>query len=99
MTVNAAFRASLLQKFVDLCAPSELSLMVNTEAFCLPSRQPHMIQNKLLYADLHGALSRFRYLAYEPTVPQTPTASLSSVALCHRARHTLVTWTFPDHQR
>uniref|UniRef100_M3Y9J8 Ribonuclease P protein subunit p29 n=1 Tax=Mustela putorius furo TaxID=9669 RepID=M3Y9J8_MUSPF len=25
-----------------------------------PDTQPHMIQNKLLYADLHGALSRFR---------------------------------------
>ncbi|XP_032709608.1 ribonuclease P protein subunit p29-like [Lontra canadensis] len=56
MTVNAAFGASWLQKFVDLCAHSELSLMVNTEAFCLPSRQPHMVQTKLFKADLHGAL-------------------------------------------
>ncbi|XP_022347340.1 ribonuclease P protein subunit p29-like, partial [Enhydra lutris kenyoni] len=50
------FSLSWLQKFIDLCAPSELSLMVSTEAFCLPSRQPHMIQAKLLKADLHGAL-------------------------------------------
>jgi len=56
MTVNAAFRASWLQKFVDLCAPLELLIVLNTEGFCFLPRQPQMIQAKLLKADLHGAL-------------------------------------------